>query len=266
MTIVGLGAMERVLATRLPSDGHRVTVWNRTPSRARPMAEAGATIVDSVEAAVTASNLVVVCLLDADPVHEQLDPVVDSLAGRTVVNVTTTTPNEARDLSVWAQRHRINFVDGGIFATPDMIGTPSSTVLHSGDELTLDRYRTVLEGFGRTTFVGADPGAAALYDSAMPGAMYAMFAGFEQGARMVRTVGGSAEWLAEMATPFLQATATALAEQARQIDSPDEFEPVQTVEFTRDAIDLLNRSAIDASQSPDLMNATSSLLGQELVR
>lgn len=254
--------MGRALATRLLSEGHSVTAWNRTPGKEGTVADAGGKLAPAVEDAVRASPLVVVCLLDEASVHEQLDPVVDALGGRLVVNVTTTTPDEARALAAWAHRHQIGYVDGGLMATPDMIGTPASLVLYSGDERGFEQYRHLLETWGQATFTGTDPGTAAMYDTAILGAMYAMFAGFKQGGRMVRTAGGSAGTLAEMTIPFLQAVAAGLGEHARQIDTPEDYEPVQSAEFTAGAIDLINRSATEAGQTPDLLSAARRLLAE----
>ncbi len=42
---IGLGRMGEAMAKRLVKAGHNVSVWNRTASKAQPLAEAGATIV-----------------------------------------------------------------------------------------------------------------------------------------------------------------------------------------------------------------------------
>lgn len=44
---IGLGRMGEAMAKRLIKAGHDVSVWNRTASKAQPLAEAGATIVAS---------------------------------------------------------------------------------------------------------------------------------------------------------------------------------------------------------------------------
>src|SRR5512137_151331 len=42
---IGLGRMGEAMAARLVKGGHNVKVWNRTRSKADPLAEVGATIV-----------------------------------------------------------------------------------------------------------------------------------------------------------------------------------------------------------------------------
>lgn len=258
VTVLGLGAMGRALAARLLATGHRVTVWNRTPGRAAGLD--GAAVAPSVRAAVDSSPLLVVCLLDDAAVREQLDPVVDDLAGRTLVNLTTTTPGQARDLSARYAPQGVAAVDGGIMATPDLIGRPEASVLYSGDEQAVEQHRTALGALGTVRFVGADPGAAALYDTAMLGAMYAMFAGFAQGGRLVRTGGGTAAHLAELLTPFLQAMTASFPVHALEVDAPGTHMPEQSDEFTAAAIDLLATSMTEAGESPRLLTAARELL------
>ena len=46
--------------------------------------------------------MIVVCLFDHRSVHEVLDPLADRLAGRRLINLTTTSPEGARELADWA--------------------------------------------------------------------------------------------------------------------------------------------------------------------
>jgi len=143
VTVLGLGAMGRALAVALIDGGHPTTAWNRSPGRAQALSDrAGVGVAATAGEAVSASPLVVACLLDHASVHEVLDPVAEQLAGRALVNLTTTTPAQARELASWAAGHGITYLDGGIMATPDMIGKPGSAILYSGAAAVLDDHRT----------------------------------------------------------------------------------------------------------------------------
>src|ERR687892_368035 len=84
------------------------------------------------DGAVSASPLVIACFLDHASVHEVLDPVARRLTGGSLVNLTTTTPNQARQLAAWADRHAVRYLDGGIMAVPDMIGRPGPAPPYNG--------------------------------------------------------------------------------------------------------------------------------------
>lgn len=61
-----------------------------------------------------------------------LDPLAASLSGRALVNLTTTTPGQARELADWSRHRAIDYLDGGIMAVPEMIGGPGAAILYSG--------------------------------------------------------------------------------------------------------------------------------------
>jgi 3-hydroxyisobutyrate dehydrogenase-like beta-hydroxyacid dehydrogenase len=233
VTVLGLGAMGTALARAVVRAGHATTVWNRTPGRAEETVALGASEARSITTAVESGDLVVACLLDHRSVRETLDPVADRLAGRTLLNLTTTTPNEARELATWASANGVDHLDGGIMAVPAMIGTEGSAVLYSGSAGAFDRHRAVLDLWGTSTYHGADAGAASLYDLAMLTAMYAMFGGFIQGVAMVGSIGVPAPEFAAATAPFLAAMTDGLAAYADVIDRSDYGAPgQQSLEFS----------------------------------
>jgi 3-hydroxyisobutyrate dehydrogenase-like beta-hydroxyacid dehydrogenase len=232
-TVLGLGEMGSALAAALIDAGHPTIVWNRSPAKAQPLTERGAATAGSVEAAVSASPLIVVCLFDQAAVHQLLDPVAASLRGRALLNVTTTTPKEARELADWAAEHGVAYLDGAIMAVPKMIGGPDSAILYSGSATVFDEHRTLLDRWGQTTYFGPDAGMASLYDLAMLAGMYVMFAGFMHGTAMVVSEGVPAREFAARATPFLSAMTGAFASFAATIDAEGYAgEGQQSLEFS----------------------------------
>ncbi|GAA1553302.1 NAD(P)-binding domain-containing protein [Kribbella lupini] len=175
MTVLGLGAMGTALAQAFVSAGHPTTVWNRTPGRAPGLT--GVTRAKTVADAVSASSLIVVCLLDDASVQEALAPAATEFTGRTLVNLTNGTPAHARRTADWATQQGADYLDGGIMAVPAMIGGPAGFILYSGSEAAFEKYGAVLSAVARPQFVGTDPGLAALQDLALLSGMYGMFAG-----------------------------------------------------------------------------------------
>lgn len=170
VTVLGQGTMGRALATVLLAAGHQVTVWNRTPGRAAP----GTVVAATPAAAAAASSLVVACVVDNAALRSVLTP--DLVAGRTFVNLTNGTPKQAREL---AEEFGESYVDGGIMATPPMVGQPGSLIFYSGSKDGFVQAEPVLAALGEARFLGADPGRAALYDLALLSAMYGMFGGID---------------------------------------------------------------------------------------
>lgn len=264
VTVLGLGAMGRALAEALVGAGHPTTVWNRSPARAEALADRAA-VAGTLGEAVSASPLVVACLLDHASVHETLDPVAAQLAGRALVNVTTTTPEQARELARWADGHGIAYLDGAIMATPPMIGGPGSALLYSGDDAVFEDHRAQLDLWGESTYFGPDAGRASLWDLAMLSGMYVMIAGFMHGAAMVGSEQVTAHEFATRAAPFLAAMTESLPAIAQVIDSRD-YRPEgrQSLEFTELAHRQIRQASVDQGVGTEVSDVVHDLVRRQI--
>lgn len=263
ISVLGTGEMGRALAEALLAAECPVTVWNRTRSRADPLGHQGATVVESASEAVR-SDLIVMCLFDYASVLEVLDPLGNILTGKTLVNVTTTSPNQSRLLSDWADGHGIRYLDGGILAVPEMIGQAGSAVFYSGNRSVFDEHRETFEIWGSATFYDGDAGMAALYDFALLSAMYIMFAGFMHGAALVGSVGVPAEEFAALATPWLSSLTASFADFAESIDRSDYARPgQQSLDFS-DLTKMVDASS-DQGIAPDAIAMVQQLIHRQQV-
>ncbi|WDF37893.1 NAD(P)-binding domain-containing protein [Streptomyces sp. T12] len=221
LTLLGTGDMGTALARAWLCAGHPVTVWNRTPARAEPLAAEGAAVAASAAEAVAASRLVVVCLLDDASVGAALEGA--DLAGRDLVNLTTTTPAQGRSRSAWAEARGARFLDAGIMAVPPMIGDAESGayVLYSGSPGLFEEHGDTLAVPAGTRYVGADPGFAALHDVALLSAMSGMFAGVLHAFALIRREDIAPKDFAPLLVSWLGAMAPAAHKAADQLQSGD---------------------------------------------
>ncbi|MEU6643133.1 NAD(P)-binding domain-containing protein [Saccharomonospora sp. NPDC046836] len=263
ITVLGLGAMGRALALAFLRGGHLTTVWNRTPGKDTEAVAAGATGAATAGEAIRAGELIIVCLLDDKSVHEVLDPVVNDLAGRAVVNLTTTSPNAARELATWAKGHGIDYLDGGIMAIPHMIGQPGSSLLYSGSRTVFDEHAPALELLGSAEYFGEDAGMASLYDFALLGGMYIMYAAFSHGAAMMRAAGVSATEYAPRAVSWLTAMTQAFPVLAEYIDSPGDTVG-QTLDFTKKALDTIVQASREAGVGLEVIGPIKALVDRQV--
>jgi 3-hydroxyisobutyrate dehydrogenase-like beta-hydroxyacid dehydrogenase len=214
VTVLGLGPMGQALAGAFLAAGHPTTIWNRTAARGDALVASGAVRAGTAPAAVAAGPLVVACLLNDEAVHEVLDPVAAGLAGRALVNLTSSTPAESRRTAAWAAGLGAGYLDGAILTPTPTIGQPSARVLYSGDEAVHQAHRATLASLGGTAgYLGADPGRAAAYDmvlldifwSSVLGLVHGLaLAGAEgiAGADVAPYAGAIAGMLPEMAARF----------------------------------------------------------------
>lgn len=221
MTVIGLGAMGTALTEAFLDKGHVVTVWNRSQAKAHALAAKGAVVAASVEDAVRSSPLIVVCLLVYDTVHEALAPAREALSGRTLVNLTNGTPEQARAMSQWALTHGANYVDGGIMAVPPMIGGRHALILYSGSRQGFDMHSGQLDALGTSKYLGEDAGLAPLHDIALLAGMYGLFGGVMQALALTGSAGIPAGEFMPLLMSWLQAMQGGLPKWAEQIDAGD---------------------------------------------
>ncbi|MEU4528530.1 NAD(P)-binding domain-containing protein [Micromonospora ureilytica] len=162
VTVIGLGPMGQAITRTLLAAGHPVTVWNRTTGRAEGVVADGATLAATPAEAVEASSLVILSLTDYQAMYDILGPTTASLAGRTLVNLSSDTPDRSREAASWAAAHDAAFLTGGVMVPAPMVGADAAYVYYSGPGEVLDGSREALAQIGEPKHLGEDPGLAQL--------------------------------------------------------------------------------------------------------
>ncbi|MET9437740.1 NAD(P)-binding domain-containing protein [Streptomyces sp. NPDC006551] len=219
VTVLGLGQMGAALAAALLAAGHPTTVWNRTPAKADALADKGAVRAATVAEAVAASDLVVVCVLDYAAVRGLLGPVAGTLRGKTLVNLTTGSPEQARAEAEWAAGHGIGYLDGGIMTTPPGVGDSANMILYAGGPELLARHRATLAVLGDPVDLGTDAGLASLYDAGLLGLMWSVFGGWLHATALTGADGVTARDFTAVATRWLGTVSWFMSGYAEQIDA-----------------------------------------------
>ncbi|MET7737491.1 NAD(P)-binding domain-containing protein [Streptomyces sp. NPDC005402] len=160
VTVIGLGPMGQAMTRTLLTAGHPVTVWNRTASRADGVVTDGATLAATPGEAVEASDLVILSLTDYQAMYDILGSATASLAGRTLVNLSSDTPDRTREAATWAAAHGAHFLTGGVMVPAPMVGTEAAHVYYSGREQVMENHRATLTLLGTPRYLGDDPGLA----------------------------------------------------------------------------------------------------------
>ncbi|MFE4515022.1 NAD(P)-dependent oxidoreductase [Kitasatospora sp. NPDC056783] len=163
VTVIGLGPMGRAMAGAFLDAGYAVTVWNRTAGRADELVARGAERAPSAEAAVAANELVVLSLTDYDAALAVLGSAEPALAGKTVANLGSDTPERAREVAGWLAERGAGHLTGGVQVPPSGIGSPGSSAFYSGPAELFERHRAALEVLTGADYRGEDPGLAQLY-------------------------------------------------------------------------------------------------------
>lgn len=192
VSIVGLGQMGTRLAELVIEAGRTVTVWNRSDHKTAPLVARGARRADDPASAIAASPVTIVILSDFDAVLGVLSgsAAASSLAGKTIINLGTNSPQEAgRALALIAAADG-RYLDGAIQAAPSQMGQPNTPILLAGDRLAFDETVSTLRILGGgIEYLGEAVDAAAYMDLATLSYVYGAFGGFLHGARIAEARG-----------------------------------------------------------------------------
>ncbi|QFZ22998.1 NAD(P)-dependent oxidoreductase [Saccharothrix syringae] len=218
VTVIGLGLMGRAPAGALLAAGHPTTVWNRTTSKADQLVAGGARLAPTVDDALVASPLTIICLTDYRAVHDLLGANDVALGGTTLVNLTSGSSTQARDTARWAGQRGARYLDGAVMAIPSTIGTAEAVIPHSGPEEDCQAHEPTLRALGTVTHLGADHGLAALYDVAGLTMMWGVLNAWLQGTALLRTAGVDAATYAPFARRLAVGVAGWLPGYAEQVD------------------------------------------------
>lgn len=194
VTMIGTGEMGSAIAQALLRKGFGVTVWNRTSSKAARARSEGAFVAPEPLAAVRASPVILTCVSNYAAARQILDGegMADALSGRTLVQLGTGTPQEARVMRDWALQRDMQYLDGALLGWPRQIGTDEMTVLFSGATATFEKHVEILQAFsGTPVHMGEAVGLSSTVFSAVLSYLAGRWIGFCHGALICEAEGFS---------------------------------------------------------------------------
>lgn len=135
----------------------------------------------------------ILSLTDYGAMYDILGSATGSLAGRTLVNLSSDTPDRTREAAAWAAGHGAAFLTGGIMAPAPMVGTEASYVYYSGPGDVMERRRAVLAPLGTPRYLGEDPGLAQMMYQAQLTVFLTTLSALMHATAMLGTAGMKAE-------------------------------------------------------------------------
>ena len=153
VTLMGLGAMGSGMAQRLLDAGFELTIFNRTPERAKRLMEKGATLVGTPREAVQNAEIAICIVADDNASHAVwLGPngaLCDVKPGTILIESSTLTPAWVRELAGEAAKRNCDFLDAPVTGSKPQAEAGRLTFLVGGDAQVLDRARPVLKTMSR---------------------------------------------------------------------------------------------------------------------
>ncbi|OOG47200.1 oxidoreductase [Rhodanobacter sp. C06] len=206
---LGLGAMGAAMATNLLKSGHEVTVWNRSPAAAQPLAALGATVAK--DAAEAARGDAVLSMLANDTAVRAVifdGGVLDAMAPGTVhANHATVSVALARELAQAHAAHGVEYVAAPVFGRPDVAAAGKLNILVAGGPQAIERVRPLLDAMGSRVWpLGEAPERANVAKIAGNFMLAAAIESMAEASALTRAHGISAADFLEVMTSTLFAT------------------------------------------------------------
>lgn len=246
ITLIGLGPMGQAMVRVLLENGHGVTVWNRTASRADGVVAAGAVRAETPADAVSASELVLLSLTDYAAMYDILGKAEDALAGKVIVNLSSDTPEKTREAAEWVEARGARFVAGGVMVPAELVGKDEAYVFYSGPTDVFEKHRDTLALIGRPDYLGEDVRLAQLFYQAQLDIFLTSLSVFLHASALIRSAGVPAEKFVPYAKDnfkMMDFYLDAAAEQIEKGDHPGDDANVTMMGATADHIVQASRDA-----------------------
>lgn len=151
--IAGTGRMGTAIGGRLLKLGHELTVWNRSPARTKPLADAGARVAATPAGVVAASDIVMTILTDAAAIaavyHGRDGLLSGEVRGKLFMEMSTVRPETERELAAKVRAAGAAMIDCPVGGT---VGPASSGQLFAvigGEASDVARVMPLLEAMCR---------------------------------------------------------------------------------------------------------------------
>lgn len=158
---IGLGAMGAAMAANLVKGGHEVTVWNRSPEAARPLAEQGARVASKPAEVAEGADVIHGMLANDAAVRQVLfdGGVLDALPrGAVHVNHATISVALARELVDAHETRGLGFVAAPVFGRPEVAAAGGLNIVVSGKPKAVATVQPLLELLAAKVWpMGDDP-------------------------------------------------------------------------------------------------------------
>lgn len=254
--------MGSALVKTFAKQNYPTYVWNRTRSRAEALMQHGAQAADTLIEALQAAEVVIVNV-DNYETSKQLLQTGDAarrLRGKFLIQLTTGTPKQSRELAAWALSQGIAYLDGAIMVTPDLVGTPECKILYSGPTATFERCRPVLEALGgNLVYLGENYGHASTLDSALLAYFWAGNFGVHQAIQLCQADSLPLETLRESLTGMTAFVGHNAADLVRRVQTRNFTADLATLAICHQSVRLIIQQCEDAGVNHSVMDAFDAL-------
>jgi 3-hydroxyisobutyrate dehydrogenase/2-hydroxy-3-oxopropionate reductase len=155
VAVVGTGRMGSAMARAIARGDGELLLYNRTPEKARPLAEElGAALVGSPAEAAASADVCITMLADGAAVASVWDGddglVSNARRGSVLVDMSTVPPDTLEPYAARVRERGAGLLDAPVSGSTQLAESGSLTIMAGGEAQDLERARPVLERIAKT--------------------------------------------------------------------------------------------------------------------
>ena len=165
VAFLGLGLMGGSMAANLARHGFEVKAWNRTRDRAKVKiaADAGVTIVDSIQVAVKDAEIILTCVSDISDVEEvtlgEAGIINYAKANALIVDMSTIGSLAAKEIGKKLQQQNLRFIDAPVSGGDIGAQNGTLTIMVGGKRSDFQECLPLFEAMGKNITLCGDIGS-----------------------------------------------------------------------------------------------------------
>jgi len=158
VAVIGLGGMGSRIAQRLLEAGHELVVWNRTPEKAKPLADLGAVAAESPADAARRAEVALTMVADPEALREVTEGPDGVAAGAgeatTVIQMSTVSPAATARLESALEPTGAGLLDSPVLGSLSEVESGTLKVFAGGPDDLVERWTALLSVLGTVIRVG----------------------------------------------------------------------------------------------------------------
>ena len=160
VALVGIGKMGLAIGERLLGAGYPLAVYNRTPAKAQPLLEGGATALGTPADALRQAHVCVTMVADDAALHAvalgQAGVLAGGRAGTTLIDMSTVSVDASEAVAERAVELGVDYLRAPVSGNPGVVRAGSATLIVSGPAKAAHEFDALLRAIGPNVYyVGA---------------------------------------------------------------------------------------------------------------
>ena len=161
---IGLGNMGNPMVMNLLKAGFEVMVFNRTKDKEAPLLNAGAKSASSLRNLMETCDVILTMLSNDAAVKEVVEGTTGLLsaaaAGKTIINMSTVSPETSRYLNTICNQHNVHFIDAPVSGSVKPAQDGMLVILAGASTEDFEMAKPIFEVLGKIAIHVGEPGVA----------------------------------------------------------------------------------------------------------